>query len=130
MFWLSTQSPAWVCFGDHVASRFGELSPRRRPKAVVPLSLVTLGSNLGSSLGSPEPPFCLVWSLLSSLSLFWDVSSALSAIGCCNFSIFRLSRTKKGAETEKNICFAMFWLSTQSPAWDCFGDHVASKFGE
>ena len=52
MFWLSTQSSAWVCFGDHVASKFGELPPRRRPKAVPPMSLVTLGSNLGSSLGA------------------------------------------------------------------------------
>ena len=62
------------------------------------MSHVSLGDNLGSSLGSPEPSFCRAWSLLSSLSLIWNVSSALSEDVCYNFSIFRPSRIQNNCQ--------------------------------
>ena len=103
------------------------LSPPRRPDTVPPMSIVALGDNLGSSVGSPEPPFGLVWSLLSSLSRMLNVSSDRSAVACCNFSIFRFSRSKKDCQNlGKAFVLLCFWLGTQSPACVCFGDHVSS----
>ena len=94
MFGLSTRSPACVCFGDHVASKFGSFLAPRRPKAVPLMSLVVMGDGLGSSLGSPNPPLCIVWTLLSSFNHILDVSSARSEVVCCNHSIFLTPRTK------------------------------------
>ena len=46
------------------------------------------------------------------------MSSALSAIGRCNFTIFLIPRTKKGYKSPRNTCvFVLFSLGTQSPAW-------------
>ena len=84
------------------------------------MSIVTLGDSLGSSLGSPEPPFCLVWSLLSSLDLIWNVSSARSAVVCCNILIFHPPQSKKHPKPSKNTGFAMFLAQHTISSLDLF----------
>ena len=81
------------------------------PKAAKrrPMSIVTLGDSLGSSLGSPEPPFCLVGSLLSSPDRILNMSSARWEAACCNFSIFFTPKTKRLLKPIYRFLLGLVW---------------------
>ena len=121
-----------LCFGSVHNLQLGSVwKPRcvqiwiiaspRRPKAAPPMSTVALGSKVGSSLGRPEPPFRLVWSLLSSPSLIWNVVFSSFGHRLLQFHNFLIPRTKKGYKSpRKTGVFVVFSLGTQSSAWGGF----------